>query len=275
MNSRLYTRYEIKRAFRNRAFFVFSFGFPLVLYFLIAGTNRHVHNFGGSGVTAPVYYMAALASFGTMASMISTGGRIAGERQVGWTRQLRISPLPPTAYFRAKLLTAYTMALLSMGLLYVAGIALGVSLSARTWLEMTALILIALLPFAALGIFLGHRLSVDAVGPLNGWTRVAARTRQRDLVPRHTWLPARRRPVPAFVLARPGRPGSRAGTRLERHGLVRRHWVDGAAGGSRRRGLSGATPSVSSVESFVRRRTTPRTAGDVSHDRRQLVERLG
>ena len=168
MNARLYTRYEITRAFRNRAFFIFSFGFPLALYFLIAGTNRHVQNFGGTGVTAPVYYMAALASFGTMASMISTGGRIAGERQVGWTRQLRISPLSPLAYLRAKILTAYTMALLSMALLYIAGIALGVSLSARTWIEMTGLILIALLPFAALGIFLGHRMSVDAVGPLNG-----------------------------------------------------------------------------------------------------------
>ncbi|HEY7631022.1 MAG TPA: ABC transporter permease [Thermoleophilaceae bacterium] len=168
MNSRLYTRYEITRAFRNRAFFIFSFGFPLALYFLIAGTNRHEHNFADTGVTAPVYYMAALASFGTMASMISTGGRIAGERQVGWTRQLRISPLRPSSYFLAKLLTAYTMALLSMGLLYVSGIALGVSLPAHTWLEMTVLILIALLPFAALGIFLGHLLSVDAVGPLNG-----------------------------------------------------------------------------------------------------------
>ena len=168
MSARLYTRYEIVRAFRNRAFFIFSFGFPLALYFLIAGTNRHDHNFADTGVTAPVYYMAALASFGTMASMISTGGRIAGERQVGWTRQLRITPLSPTAYFRAKLITAYAMALLSMGLLYVSGLVLGVSLPARDWVEMTALIIIALLPFAALGILLGHRLSVDAVGPLNG-----------------------------------------------------------------------------------------------------------
>jgi ABC-2 type transport system permease protein len=168
MNSSLYTRYEIVRAFRNRAFFLFSFGFPLALYFLIAEPNRHEHNFVGSGVSAPVYYMAALASFGTMASMISTGSRIAGERQVGWTRQLRISPLPATAYFRAKLLTAYVMALLSMGLLYIAGIAIGVSLPAHTWLEMTGLILVALVPFAALGILLGHLFNVDAVGPLNG-----------------------------------------------------------------------------------------------------------
>ena len=45
-----------------------------------------------------------------MMSMISTGARIAGERQAGWTRQLRITPLSPRAYFRAKVLTGYVMA---------------------------------------------------------------------------------------------------------------------------------------------------------------------
>jgi ABC-2 type transport system permease protein len=112
--------------------------------------------------------MVSLASFGTMASMISTGARIAGERQVGWTRQLRISPLSVRAYFRAKVLTAYVMALLSLVLLYISGALLGVSLSADRWLAMTGLIVIGLLPFAALGVFVGHLVNTDAVGPLMG-----------------------------------------------------------------------------------------------------------
>lgn len=168
MNPVLYTRYEVRRAFRNRGFLLFSLGFPVVLYFIIAGPNRHTHDFGHTGISAPVYYMAALASFGTMAAMISTGGRIAGERQAGWTRQLRVTPLSPLSYMRAKLLTAYAMALLSMALLYISGAAMGVGLPAHTWCAMTGLILLALLPFAALGVFIGHLLSVDAVGPVNG-----------------------------------------------------------------------------------------------------------
>ncbi|MGH2894424.1 MAG: ABC transporter permease [Solirubrobacteraceae bacterium] len=168
MNPVLYTRYEVRRAFRNRGFLLFALGFPLVLYFIIAAPNKGVHDFGGSGISAPVYYMVGLASFGTMAAMISTGGRIAGERQAGWTRQLRITPLSPLAYMRAKLLTAYAMAFLSMARLYVSGTALSVSLPAHTWLVMTGLIVLALLPFAALGVFIGHLLSVDAVGPVNG-----------------------------------------------------------------------------------------------------------
>jgi ABC-2 type transport system permease protein len=168
MNGLLYMRFELLRAFRNRRFFMFSFGFPLVLYYLIAGPQKNNHSLAGSGIPAPLYYMLGLAAFGTMAAMISSGGRIAGERQAGWTRQLRITPLTPRAYFRAKVVSAYAMATTSLLLLYVAGATLGVSIPAGKWLAMTGLILVALLPLAALGITLGHLMTVDSIGPLTG-----------------------------------------------------------------------------------------------------------
>jgi ABC-2 type transport system permease protein len=168
MNGLVYTRYELLRALRNRRFFFFSLGFPLLFYFVIAAPNRHVHDFDGSGISLPLYYMVGLTSFGTMVAMISTGSRIAAERQVGWTRQLRITPLTTRAYFRAKLLAAYMMAGLTIVLLYGAGASLGVSLPAGNWLAMTGLILVALLPFAALGITLGHLINVDSIGPATG-----------------------------------------------------------------------------------------------------------
>ena len=170
MTTATYTRYELLRTVRERRLMFFGFGFPLVLYFIIAVPNRHMQDFAGSGVTAPLYYMISLASFGTMMSMVSLGGRIAGEREAGWTRQLRITPLSPRSYLRAKVMTGYTMAALSLGLLYIAGAALGVSLSAGEWVRTTLLIAVALLPFAALGIGLGHLLTVDSVGPAIGGT---------------------------------------------------------------------------------------------------------
>ncbi len=163
-----YTRYELLRTLRNRRFFFLSLGFPLVLYFLIAGPQRHVRDFGGSGISAPLYYMIGLASFGTMGAMLSCGGRIASERAVGWNRQLRISPLTPRAYFRTKVLTGYMMALISLFALYAAGVSLGVSLSAGGWLKMTGLMLIGLVPFAALGIAVGHVLTPESAGPAMG-----------------------------------------------------------------------------------------------------------
>jgi ABC-2 type transport system permease protein len=48
-------RYEILRMFRNRRFFVFSLGFPIVLYYLIAGPNKDNHDLGNSGISAPVW----------------------------------------------------------------------------------------------------------------------------------------------------------------------------------------------------------------------------
>jgi ABC-2 type transport system permease protein len=163
-----YTRYELLRTIRNRRFFVLSLGFPLVLYFLIAGSTRNVHNLDGTGISAPMYFMVGMIAFGTMSTMLSCGARIAAERAVGWNRQLRISPLSTRSYFRAKVLTAYLMALLSMAVLYVSGVSLGVSMPADDWLKMTLLILICLVPFAALGIAIGHMLTPDSIGPALG-----------------------------------------------------------------------------------------------------------
>jgi ABC-2 type transport system permease protein len=163
-----YTRYELLRTFRDRRLFLFAFGFPIILYFVIVLPNRNSRDFGATGISAPLYYMVSLAAFGTMMSMMSAGFRIAGERQVGWTRQLRITPLSVRSYLRAKILTAYAMAAVSLALLYVSGVILGVSLPWHTWLSMTLLIAIALLPFGALGVALGHMLTVDSVGPATG-----------------------------------------------------------------------------------------------------------
>ncbi len=164
----VYVRYELLRTLRNRRFFLLSLGFPLILFFVVAGPNRHVSDFDGSGISFPLYYMVGMATFGTMSAMLSCGGRIAAERAVGWNRQLRITPLAPRAYFRVKVLTGYMMAIISLLALYAAGTSLGVSLAASDWLKMTGLMLIGLVPFAALGIMLGHMLTPDSTGPAMG-----------------------------------------------------------------------------------------------------------
>ena len=168
--TRDYLLFELKRTFRNRRFFLFSLGFPLVLYFLIAAPNRDQTNLGNSGLSAPLYSMVGLAAFGTMNAMLAAGARIAGERAVGWNRQLRITPLTTRTYFRAKVATGYVMAGLTLVALYTSGVILGVSMSGNDWLRMTGLILVGLLPFAGLGIVFGHLLTPDSIGPVMGGT---------------------------------------------------------------------------------------------------------
>jgi len=170
MSIATYTRFELLRSFRNRRFVLFAFGFPLLLYLLIAAPNRHTRDLASSGLSAPLYFMVGLLTFGAMNAMLSSGTRIAAERSVGWNRQLRITPLRARTYLATKVLTGYAMALVTIGLLYVAGYVLGVRIPAGEWIEMTALILVGLVPFAALGVLLGHLVSAESIGPAVGGT---------------------------------------------------------------------------------------------------------
>ena len=56
----------------------------------------------------------------------------------------------------------------SLGLLYLAGVSLGVRLDGTQWLEMTGLLLAGLAPFVVLGIAGGYLVETDALGPAIG-----------------------------------------------------------------------------------------------------------
>jgi ABC-2 type transport system permease protein len=173
MNTLTYTRFELLRTVRSRQSFLFTVAFPIIMYLLLSGPNRNDHNFGGdathhTGLFAPQYYMVGLLGFGAMIAVLSSGARIAAERTVGWNRTLRLTPLSARSYLQTKIMTGYLLALVAIALLYIAGIAMGVRLPFSSWVEMTGLIVIALVPFAALGIGAGHLLKDDAAGPAMG-----------------------------------------------------------------------------------------------------------
>jgi len=168
MSGATYVRYEVLRTFRNVRFFIFSLVFPVVLYVVVVGANKDVTDFAGTGLSFPLYYMVGMVSWGAMLAVTSGGARIALERSVGWVRQLRLTPLPVRIYFSTKVLAGYALAAVSMALLYGLGIWFGVRLPMSSWTRMTLLILVGLVPFAALGVWFGHVLSVDALGPALG-----------------------------------------------------------------------------------------------------------
>jgi len=165
MSSSAYTRYELLRSFRNVRFFVLSLALPVVLYLAVAGSERHA-TFDGTAF--PLYFMTAMAALGTMTAVIASGARIAADRSVGWTRQMRITPLRAMAYFRAKVLCGYLMALLTIVVLCLSGTVLGVRLGAGGWVTVIGLLLVGLIPFALLGILLGHVVTTDSHAPAVG-----------------------------------------------------------------------------------------------------------
>jgi ABC-2 type transport system permease protein len=160
-----YFRFELVRTARNRRFLLFSVAFPLLMFFLIAGPNR---NETIVGIPLPAYFMAGMLAWGSMSAVMAGGARIALDRSVGWQRQLRITPLAIRSYFTTKVASGYALAMVTIVALYLAGATMGVRLAAETLLSTTGLILIALVPFAILGVLLGHLLTPDSMGPAMG-----------------------------------------------------------------------------------------------------------
>ena len=158
-------KYDLLRTVRNRRAFGFTLAMPLVLYFAVASAQRHVRT---DGISFPLYFMTGMAAYGALFAVFSPGGRIATDRAKGWNRQLRVTPLTARTYFASKALVSYLLALPSLLLLYIAGAALGVTLSAPEWLEMTGLLLVGLAPFVIMAVILGHVIDADAVVPAVG-----------------------------------------------------------------------------------------------------------
>jgi ABC-2 type transport system permease protein len=164
-----YFKYEFLRLFRNKRFFFFSLIFPLVLFLVFGVANKNSEiTFGSVTLKFILFYMVGMAGYGAMMASIGGGARIAAERSVGWNRQLRLTPLRVPTYFVAKILSSYFMALVSIAVLFVAGLLFGVHVPVGRWGEMVGLILVGLLPFVAIGIVLGHLLTVDSMGPALG-----------------------------------------------------------------------------------------------------------
>jgi ABC-2 type transport system permease protein len=172
MSAFSHVRYEVLRTLRNRRTLALSVALPLVVFYAVAPEKRHAVT---DGISFPLYFMAAMASYGAMWAAISPGGHIALDRSRGWVRFLRITPLRVRSEVAAKVVAAYLVVLPTLALVYLAGASLGVRLDAAQWCEMTGLLLVGLLPFVAAGIALGHLLTADVLAPaLGGFVVVLA-----------------------------------------------------------------------------------------------------
>jgi ABC-2 type transport system permease protein len=165
MSGATHVRYEVLRLLRNRVFYGVTLALPLVLFFAVASGQRHATF---DGTSFPLYFMTAMAVYGSMFAAVGPGARIARDIAGGWTRQLRITPLRAPTDLAAKVAGSYLLALPTLVLLYLAGSVLGVRLATSQWLEMTGLILVGLVPFVAIGLVVGYLLPVDALTPALG-----------------------------------------------------------------------------------------------------------
>jgi ABC-2 type transport system permease protein len=153
-----FTVFEFRRVLRTASFLIWTLAFPAVFY--LASYNNPTNNAGNTrswGVSWPVYFMVSMCAWASIAAAFNAGGgRLAAERASGWTRQLRLTPLPSWAYALGKTLIGVGLALAAAVVLaLLAAGAARPDLPAAAWAQLIAACWLGSLPFATLGILLG------------------------------------------------------------------------------------------------------------------------
>jgi ABC-2 type transport system permease protein len=147
-----FLRFEILRTLRNTRFLVMLLAFPVLLY-LIYAKQRGI----SQGLTVATLLMVSLAVYSGMGSaMFASGPQLARERQNGWMRQLRISPISTRGWFAAKL--AQSVLLVIPGLVALVALALTyghVHLAAGRLGLLAVVLVLGAVPFCALGLVIG------------------------------------------------------------------------------------------------------------------------
>jgi ABC-2 type transport system permease protein len=103
------------------------------------------------------YILVSMALYGAALTSAAGGSMVALERALGWSRQLRLTPLNPVAYILIKALVALVMGALAITAVNVVGIIQGkAEMPLHVWIITPFVTLLCTLTFAALGVFVGY-----------------------------------------------------------------------------------------------------------------------
>ncbi|MCL3861113.1 ABC transporter permease [Actinotalea sp. K2] len=147
--------HEFLKLIRIPIFAVSTITLP-VMFYVLFGVALGGGEAGGVGATT--YMMATYGSFGVIgAALFGFGVSVALERGQGWMRLKRVSPMPPQAYFVAKVAMSTTVSALIIGALFVLGATLGgVRMPAAQWFSLGLVLVLGALPFSAMGLAFGY-----------------------------------------------------------------------------------------------------------------------
>jgi ABC-2 type transport system permease protein len=127
---------EIRDFFRNRQAVAFTFALPIILLLLFGSV--YGGEIGDTGVDIRLYFIAGIIASGIMSTtFVSIGIDAAIERDEGTVKRLAGTPLPATAYFAGKAITALLLSVAETVVLIALGVAffhLSLPASAGRWL---------------------------------------------------------------------------------------------------------------------------------------------
>jgi ABC-2 type transport system permease protein len=159
---------ELRRLLRNRRTVIFTLIMPVALFLLIGLNSEYVHKSVGRG-NVSAYLMISFGVYGAVLATTSGGAMVSVERALGWSRQLRLTPLSSIAYIAVKMTIALTLGLTSLLAVYVVGVLSGkATMPLWVWIASAAIGWVGSLVFAAFGLFMGYLLPSENVMQILG-----------------------------------------------------------------------------------------------------------
>src|SRR5579864_9339205 len=146
-------KYEFLKYLRLRMYTASVLSFPIMFYVLFGLVLNSNQTIGSTRVAA--YLIPSYGTFGVMgASLFGTAAGLASDRGLGWLEVKRASPMPPFAYFAAKVATSMIFSAISVVAL---GLTLGgVPMPLANVVRLLGTLVAGSLPFSAMGLALGY-----------------------------------------------------------------------------------------------------------------------
>ncbi|MGA2743681.1 MAG: ABC transporter permease [Candidatus Sulfotelmatobacter sp.] len=149
-------KYEFLKNLRLRMYTLSVLSFPIMFYVLFGLLLNSKESLAGTPV--PAYMIATYGTFGVMgASLFGTAAGLASDRGLGWLQVKRASPMPPFAYFVAKVITSMIFSTIIVLVLFGLGISFGgVRMPLAKFAMLLGTLVAGSLPFSAMGLALGY-----------------------------------------------------------------------------------------------------------------------
>lgn len=154
---------EIKRAVRAGRFLIFTVAFPVLMFIFLSGV------YGNGSADQRTVLMVNMTTWGAFAAALFAGARVAIERDAGWQRQLRLTPLTGGGYLGGKGVVGMVVALPAIILVPLIGaFGEGVHLNAGQWVQVTVGVWVSVIPMVLLGLLLGQYGTADSMQAITG-----------------------------------------------------------------------------------------------------------
>src|SRR5580700_11805301 len=149
-------KYEFLKNLRLRMYTASVLSFPIMFYVLFGLVLNSKESIGRTSV--PTYLIATYGTFGVMgASLFGTAAGLASDRGLGWLQVKRASPMPPFAYFAAKVLVSMGFSAVVVSLLLLLGFSFGgVRMPLSETAKLIGTLVVGSIPFSAMGLALGY-----------------------------------------------------------------------------------------------------------------------